>query len=147
MRVIVLDYKNANKIINHFVAYGFKSFIVFTKDNNTVDSDYYRLNNIEVFNVNAFLTESTRDKLLKIKGSLIGRFFIVFSSGITDFSLDEIVLNHLLSQKTVTLIQSKNKLCSALAEQELFDYIDTSKNFELDTLTRIGEDNELMLYN
>lgn len=146
MKVIVLDSKNANKIINHFVAYGFSRFIVFT-DNEKIDTAYYRLNNIEVLPVKSFGAESTRDKLLKIKGSLTGRFFIVYSSQITDFFLDDVVLKHLLSQKAVTLIQSSNRLCSALVEEELFDYIGMSTDIEREVLMRIGEDSELAIYN
>ncbi len=146
MRVIVLDGKNANKIISHFIAYGFSSFIVFSADKEKIDTEYYRLNNVEVLPVKSFEAESTRDKLLKIKGSLTGRFFIVYSSQIVDFPLDDVVLKHLLSQKAVTLIQSKNKLCSALVEEELFDYIGMSKDFEREALLRIGEDRELLIY-
>ena len=143
MKVVILSCENTDKIIEHFIAYGHNCFIVFS----SVDREYYLLNGIDTVRVNGFSKESTRDKLMKIKGSLKERFFLVYSPTIIDFDLEKTEEFHKSHQCITTLIEKENKLCSAILETEIFDYLETTNDLEKETFVKIGQDTEIQIYN
>ena len=142
MKVIVLDREGVEEIIAHFIAYGYTDFIVYTN----VDKSYYELNGIDVIQIVGFGLESNGDKLTKIKGSLKERFFLVYSSEITDFVINEIEIYHKQKQGLTTIVEANKRLIGILAEPEIFDYIESTYSFEREVLLRVGQDGELEIY-
>lgn len=136
MKVIILECTEKEKIINHFIAYGFDSIVTF---GSRVEQEYYKLNGIKLICVNSFFGESTSEKLMKIRGSLNERFIIVYSSGICDFDLDELKSCHINSQCIATLLHRENRLCAVMCEEEVSDYLVKGVSFEKEILLAIGE--------
>ena len=146
MKVVIFDNEGTEKIISHFMAYGYEDFIFFNKHNVIIDHAYFKLNDIDVVELASFSQESTREMLNKIRGSLKDSFFVVYSSAIGDFDLDVVLKAHKSSQKTVTVIEKNRRLCAAILEEELFDYLNGAKSLEKEALLRIAEDDELGIY-
>ena len=143
MKAVILEKENIEKTINHLVAYGIESFIVF---GSVVNKNYYELNGISVLSLNSLKKDSVKEKLLKIKGSLNDCFFLVYSDGIRHFDIDEIIKCHKNSQVCATLVEKENKLCAALLENEIFDYLSDFSNFEIETLKKVAQDGEMLIY-
>lgn len=147
MTVVILNSDNLERAINHFVAYGFDSFIVFASNQVDIDVSYYKLNDIKITVLDSVDLEGNLDKLKKIRGSLKNRFFAVFSTSICCFDVDRIVSSHMKSQKTVTLVEASKRLCAFLAEEELFDYLYKAENSENGVFTALGENEEINAFN
>ena len=111
-----------------------------------MDKDYYSLNGINVIQINSFLYESNKDKLLKIKGSLTKHFFVAYSTAICTFDIDDIEATHKENQCIATLIENGKRLAGALLEPEIFDYIENACSLEREALSRVGQDGELQIY-
>ena len=143
MKVVVLSAYGAEKIMGHFIAYGYDDFILYGK----TDKEYYGINGIKVTEVAAQENETSRDKLLKIKGSLTERFVVVYSCNACELDLDELERQHKESQCTATIAIVENKLCAVVTETEIFDYMQAPQSFEIETLSSVAQDGELNLYN
>ena len=143
MKVVVLNTKEADKIMEHFIAYGYDDFISFGK----TDRGYYLINDINVTEVHGFLGECTMDRLLKIRGSLSQRFIVAYSSDVFEIDLDALVANHRENQCIATIATVNNKLCAVVVETEIFDYMQRPQSFEAETLATVAQDGELTLYN
>ena len=142
MKVVIFSAYGAEKIMGHFIAYGYDDFILYGKS----DKEYYGINGIKVTEVAAQENETSRDKLLKIKGSLTERFVVVYSCGACELDLDELEREHKESQCTATIAIVENKMCAVVLEEEIFDYMSNTQSFERETLLRVGQDGELTLY-
>ena len=143
MKVVILDWENPQKIIDHFVAYGYSKFITFS----SIDTEYYKLNGIDAIKINGFPSESTRDKLVKIKGSLGEGFFLVYSLDISCVDLESVENFHKNHQCITTLIERESKMVGAIFEAEIFDYLFDPINLEKEALVQVGQDSELQIYN
>lgn len=146
MKIIILENREAEKIINHFISYGFSELILFESSNKKINKEYYRLNDINITALNGFPYETTLDKLLKIKGSLNESFFVVYSKSIADFDIEKIIIRHKSSQKIATLVEYNKALCAALLESEALDYSQGAKSLEKEVILRMGEDQEIVVY-
>ena len=142
MKIIILECTGSKEIINHFAKYGFSDVILFKNRNDRKETE----REANITELNGFSCEGTRDKLLKIKGSLEERFFVVYSNDITIFDINNIIKSHKGSQKIATLIEYKKALCAAFFEREVVDYMNCGKSLERDVLKRIGEEQELAIY-
>ena len=129
MKVIVFATDKLEKIVNYFISYDFNDITIFSQEENSLDLDYYRLNEIKVNVLKGFNQEKTVERLSKIKGSITERFLIVYSDDICNYDLDLILNQHFETQKTITAIQSKNKLIALACENEIYDYFSISNLF------------------
>ena len=143
MKAVILENENKEKIIEHFIAYGIEDFIIFGK---SIEEDYYRLNGVDVLTLSSLKNDSIKEKLLKIKGSLKGRFFLVYSDAIINFDIDEIIKQHLSRQVCTTLVEKDSKLCALLLENEIFDYLSCFASLENEALKRMAQDGEMLIY-
>lgn len=138
------------KIIEHFVAYDINSFILFVSYPQYVitrgDLFYYTTNGIDVTCVNDNSKESTVSKLKNIRGSLEDSFFIVYSKNASLLELDELILSHKENDSVATLGICGKKMVACLLENEVFDYISGEMSFEKEILERIGQDQELNIF-
>lgn len=139
MKVVILNSKDTEKIIEQFIAEGFDDFIAF----GSVNKSYYELNGINVTEVNGSLGEGNGQKLQKIKGSLTKRFFVAYS--IPESDLKKIEKLHLQSQETATLVIENERLTCAVFEPEIFDYVDPNLSFEREILLRVGQSGEMYI--
>ena len=146
MRVIIFDCANTEEIVNHFIAYGFDSFVIFGKNITKAALKYYSLNGIEIIMLNSMQNQSTKEKLTNIKGSLNESFIIAYSCSVCDFDLDKIKKYHRKGQCTATAVQSQKKLCALMCDCEIFDFFDNTVSFEADVILKLGENNELNIY-
>ncbi len=142
MTTVILENNETEKIMEHFIAYGYDDFIVFSK----IDTEYYLLNKIKVIKLKGFDKESTGEKLQKIKGSLSRTFCVVYSSSVEKIDLEKVEKFHKNHQCLTTLIEIEKCLCTAVFEPEIFDYLEKEKNLEKGALLKIAEDNELQIY-
>ena len=142
MTTVILENNDTEKIMEHFIAYGYDDFIVFSK----IDTEYYLLNKIKVIKLKGFEKENTREKLQKIKGSLSRRFCVVYSSSIDKIDLEKMERFHNKHQCLTTLIEIEKRLCASVFEPELFDYLENAESLEKEALLKIAEDNELQIY-
>lgn len=145
MRVIILDNKDTEKIVSYFVAYGFDSFIVFGEKDPKIDYEYFGLNGIEIIFIRDFSRVGTRDRILKIRGSLLDSFIIVYSKEACSFDLDMLKSRHRENQCVATLLQRDNRLCAVVCEREIMDYLNAGESFEREILQRIGQDSEISI--
>lgn len=138
------------KIIEHFVAYDIYSFILFVSYPQYVitrkDLFYYTTNGIDITCVNDNSKESTSSKLKNIRGSLEDAFFLVYSENVSFLELDELILSHKENDSVATLGIYDKKMVACLLENEVFDYISGEMSFEKEILERIGQDEELNLF-
>ena len=118
-------------------------FISFGK----TDRGYYLINDINVTEVLGFSGECTRDRLLKIRGSLKERFMMAYSSDVFEIDLDALEACHRENQCIATIATVNNKLCAVVVETEIFDYMQRPQSFEAETLATVAQDGELTLYN
>ena len=139
MKVVILNSKDTEKIIEQFIAEGFDDFIAF----GSVNKSYYELNGINVTEVNGSLGEGNGQKLQKIKGSLTKRFFVAYS--IPESDLKKIEKLHLQSQETATLGIENERLTCAVFEPEIFDHVDPNLSFEREILLRVGQSGEMYI--
>ena len=143
MKVIIFEKENVEEIMAHFIAYGYSDFIIYLR----VDRKYYEMNGIKVTQFINFDVESNCDRLAKIKGSLNEPFFIVYSSKIVAFDIDNVVSFHKQTQGTVTLIELNRRLVGALSETEIFDYMENASSLEKEAFLKVGQEGELAIYN
>lgn len=144
MNIVIFDNDETEKIITHFVSYGFESYIVFKENELFLNDDYYKLNNISLTIVRGFNKEKSTDRLEKIKGSLEKTFFVVYSSGICQFDLDNVIKMHKESQVALTALQSEDKLSAMVCENEVFDLFSNSNSLEKEVARNFAEQGELL---
>lgn len=144
MNIVIFDNDETEKIITHFVSYGFESYIVFKENELFLNDDYYKLNNISLTIVRGFNKEKSTDRLEKIKGSLEKTFFVVYSSGICQFDLDNVIKKHKESQVALTALQSGDKLSAMVCENEVFDLFSDSNSLEKEVARNFAEQGELL---
>lgn len=142
MKTIVLGREDSEKILEHFIAYGFTDFVVFSK----AKDEYYSLNGINVVSLNGFPNEGVGETLLKIRGSLSECFIIAYSQGICEFDLDEIKKFHRAHQCVATLVTQDKMMCACVLEPEIFDYLEGIQSFEREALLKIGQAGELQIF-
>ena len=140
MKVVILDEKSTESVLDIFVASGYDDFIVFSD----LDVSYYSLNGIKITKLNCNLGDTSAQRLEKIKGSLTGRFFLVYSQ--TEGDLDSMVNFHREHQGILTLAHEKKVLSCAILEPEIFDYFDTSLSLEKEIFLKVAIDGEMQIY-
>lgn len=91
--------------------------------------------------------ESAGDLLKSIRGSLQGSFLLVYSPSICGYDIEEARKIHRKSGKCATLLLSSSRLAGVYLENEIFDYLEISSNFEAGAIGRIFEDDEGAVYN
>ena len=141
MKVVILDTRNTDAIIESFIAHGYTEFIVFGRVNLT----YYALNKIDVTRINGFACEGGSQRLQKIRGSLKNRFFVAYAP--VDVDLASVEKRHSQGQGTVTVIEQDKRMVAAILEPEVFDYMDSFVSLEKDVLPSVGNDGDLQVYN
>ena len=142
LKAVILDTNHTEKIIEHLIAYGYDSFIIFRE----IETEYYRLNGVSITILNNVQLENTREIICKIRGSLKERFIIIYSSDILEIDLDGLYAFHHRHQCVATLINSNCKLSGALLESEIFDYLENPCSFEKEALLKAGQDGEIRIY-
>ena len=142
MKVIILDSQESDRIIEHFIAYGFDSFISYGK----VEKSYYAVNGISAIELNPVPVEGTMERISKIRGSLNERFILAYSTGIYDVDLDKLKSYHCEHQCILTLAIVENKLCAAITEPEIFDYLDGLESLEREVFLKVAEAGEMQIY-
>ncbi len=142
MKVVVLNSNSADKIIEHFVAYGYDRIISFGK----ADGKYYSLNGIKVTEIRGFPFETTQGMLLKIRGSLCESFMVVYSTLASNIDPECLERFHREHQCIATLAIVENRLCAAVFEPEIFDYTESTVSLERETLLKIAQDGEMKIF-
>ena len=86
-------------------------------------------------------------KLLKtIRGNLHGSFLLVYSPSICGYDIEKARKEHRKSGKGATLLLTDSHLAGVYLENEIFDYLEVSSDFERGALVRIFEDDEGAVY-
>ena len=140
MKVVILDEKSTESVLDIFIASGYDDFIVFSD----LDVSYYSLNGIKITKLNCNLGDTTAQRLEKIKGSLCGRFFLAYMQ--TGKDVDSMLKFHRQHGGLLTVIEENKRLACAILEPEIFDYLDSALSLEKEIFLKVAIDGEMQIY-